>query len=55
MIKWKRPSGTYIETNDSAATIELAASLGWVQVKEPKKRNTNKAKGDNNDNGETNS
>lgn len=29
MIKWIRPSGTEIETNERAETIEYCVSLGW--------------------------
>ena len=36
MIKWKRPSGTIIETNDDPATIAKCESMGWTQVKAAK-------------------
>lgn len=32
MIKWKKPNGTEIETNDLPANIERALELGWVRV-----------------------
>lgn len=34
MIKWKKPSGTVIETNDAEATLEAARSLGWVEMEQ---------------------
>lgn len=30
---WKRPSGTYIETNDNA--VKHCKSMGWVEVDGP--------------------
>jgi len=36
-MKWMRPSGFEIETNDSPETIKYAESLGWKQVKTVKK------------------
>jgi hypothetical protein len=33
MIKWKRPSGLIIETNETDETIEHAVKSGWEQVK----------------------
>lgn len=33
MIKWKRPSGSTIETNDSSETVAYAKSLGWEEIK----------------------
>ena len=36
MIKWKRPSGSTIETNETDATIKHAVESGWERVK-PKK------------------
>jgi hypothetical protein len=33
MIKWKRPSGSIIETNETDETIEHAVKSGWEQVK----------------------
>ena len=29
MFKWKRPSGSIIETNETDASVEAAAALGW--------------------------
>jgi len=39
MIKWIKPSGDEIETNDESATIEAAKVAGWKrkQAKKPKK------------------
>lgn len=42
MLKWNRPSGRPIETNDSEASIQKAAELGWT----PGKGNPIKAKDD---------
>ncbi len=43
-IKWKRPSGSTIETNDSAETIAYAESLGWKrEVKKVVKKAAKKA------------
>ncbi len=33
MIKWKKPSGLEIETNDMEATVVYCESLGWKRVK----------------------
>jgi len=33
-MKWKKPSGLEIETNDEKATIEYCESLGWEKVEE---------------------
>jgi hypothetical protein len=43
MIKWKRPSGSIIETNDSDASIEYAVANGWEQVDKPKPKPAKKA------------
>jgi hypothetical protein len=32
-IKWKRPSGSTLETNDSEETIKYLESLGYEQIK----------------------
>lgn len=37
MIKWKKPSGKTIETNEEKATIEAALGHGWKLVKPAKK------------------
>ena len=44
MIKWKRPSGRIIETNDSDAIIEYAAENGWELVKEEEPKPEQKPK-----------
>lgn len=31
MIKWMRPSGKPITTNEKSATVEYAESLGWTR------------------------
>ena len=36
LIKWKRPSGKEIETNDLKDTIALAESLGWKRTRKAK-------------------
>jgi hypothetical protein len=33
MIKWKRPSGSIIETNETDETIKHAVKSGWELVK----------------------
>lgn len=33
MIKWKKPNGTIIETNETEASIKAAVDMKWVQVK----------------------
>ena len=38
MIKWKRPSGEPLETNDNPETIKYLESLGYTQMKAPKKK-----------------
>ena len=40
-IKWVKPNGLEIETNDKPETIEAARALGW-ELHEPKKRKTRK-------------
>ena len=30
ILKWMRPTGSTIETNDRPATIDAAVALGWV-------------------------
>ena len=42
-MKWMRPSGNTIETNDSKETIAYAESLGWKQVKATRKAPAKKA------------
>lgn len=44
MIKWVKPSGLKIETNDKDATVEYCESLGWKQSngKKPRKPRTPK-------------
>lgn len=37
-MKWKKPSGLEIETNDQPATIAKAESLGWKPVKKVVKK-----------------
>lgn len=32
LIKWKRPSGEPLETNDRKETIEYLESLGYEQI-----------------------
>ena len=32
MIRWKRPSGSFIETGDSPALIKYAVENGWIQA-----------------------
>jgi hypothetical protein len=41
-MKWTKPSGVEVETNDSEETIEYCKSLGWKETKkeEPKKKTT---------------
>lgn len=39
MIKWIRPSGSEIETNDFKGTIEGCLAMGWKRVdEEPEKK-----------------
>lgn len=37
-MKWIRPSGSEIETNDEPLTVEHCKSLGWKEAKKPKKK-----------------
>ena len=32
MIKWKKPNGTELETNDDKGNVEFAELNGWVRV-----------------------
>ena len=39
MIKWVKPSGAKVETNELEANVKAAESLGWKRADEaPKKR-----------------
>ena len=31
-VKWKRPSGSTIETNDAKGTIEACEKMGWERL-----------------------
>jgi hypothetical protein len=42
MVKWKKPNGNIIETNDEEATLKEAVKLGWEQVKDKPKRKKKK-------------
>lgn len=46
MIKWIKPNGNEIETNDEKATIEYCESLGWERAdkKEAPKKKAKKTK-----------
>ena len=35
MIKWKRPSGSFIETGETDAIIKYAVDNGWTQADKP--------------------
>lgn len=35
-IKWTKPSGTVITTNDRPETVEYCKSLGWKKKAAPK-------------------
>jgi len=37
LIKWTKPSGVEIQTNDREETIEYCESLGWKREGEKKK------------------
>ena len=43
-IKWKRPTGSLIETNDREDTIINAMKAGWERVVEKKAAPKKKAK-----------
>jgi len=43
-IKWKKPNGNEIETNDDDAHREYCKSLGWKEVKEAAPQKAKKAK-----------
>lgn len=32
MIKWKKPSGVEVETNDNPDNVEYCISLGWKRL-----------------------
>lgn len=42
-MKWIRPSGSEIETNDRKETIEHCKSLGWKSAKKEVKEETREA------------
>ena len=47
MIKWQKPNGKKIVTNEENATISAAIDMGWELVKEeekPKKKKASKPK-----------
>ncbi len=54
MIKWIRPSGSIIETNDTDASIEYAAKNGWEFADKPKPEKKKPKKVASNDNSSTN-
>jgi ribosomal protein L15 len=35
-MKWTKPSGLEVETNDLPETIEYCKSIGWKEYKKPK-------------------
>jgi hypothetical protein len=37
-MKWIKPNGQEIETNDRPETIEHCESIGWKEVKKPAKQ-----------------
>ena len=37
MIKWKKPSGIELETNDDQGSISFAESKGWKRITVKKK------------------
>lgn len=41
-IKWVRPSGSEIETNDSKDVIDYCVSLGWKPAKKATKKKVTK-------------
>jgi hypothetical protein len=41
-LKWVRPSGETIETNDRKGTIDYCVSLGWKPAKKPVKKKASK-------------
>jgi len=45
-MKWKKPNGSEIETNDDEATIEYCKSLKWKEVKTKKPKETEDVNGD---------
>jgi len=36
-MKWTKPNGTSVETNDAPETVEYCKSLGWAEAK-PRRR-----------------
>jgi hypothetical protein len=34
-MKWTKPNGNEIETNDEKATVDYCESLGWEEKKAP--------------------
>ena len=42
-IKWKKPNGNEIETNDRPATVKYCESLGWEKGKHTKAKQEKKA------------
>ena len=37
-IKWVKPNGNELETNDNKDTVAYCESLGWKRADAPKKR-----------------
>jgi len=37
MVKWKKPNGTIIKTNEEDATLKAAIDNGWEPYEEPEK------------------
>ena len=44
MIKWTKPNGNEIETNEETATIKYCKSLGWMRDTDPEPRRKSKVK-----------
>jgi hypothetical protein len=44
MIKWKRPSGSEVETNSLPGTIQACEKMGWKRIKKTNKKLENTLK-----------
>lgn len=45
-MKWTKPSGATVETNDNPATVKAATDLGWKKKRGPKRESRNSSKAD---------
>ncbi len=53
MIKWLKPSGLEIETNETQASIAFAEASGWLRADKPKRKRRTKSEIEADNNGDS--